>query len=293
MEYDDKLKLDYKATREYFYHLAETRFKLLAFVPTITGLAVTLLARSASSQVMFGVGVFGWLVSLGIIFYDQRNTQIYDTMVFRAKSLEVMIGLPALTSHFCPERQTWGRGGPFLDRPPRSLRLIRCTRKKELESHLESKGLFEMWHDGGLALIYGAAMAAWTWLAAAGLAQLVFCWVVSPADSPLPSWLHWIPAGLSVAVGVLFWLRLRGIDKHRNRGQKIAVPYANGSHAQDENQASGDDVDIPHKANRTFDERGRNGPDEAIGSRGEIAKGLLVPIEIHVDGGEAERREGP
>ena len=157
MDYNDKLKLDYAATREYFYHLAETRFKLLAFVPTITGLAVTLLARSSSSLVMFGVGVFGWLVSLGIIFYDQRNTQIYDTMVFRAKSLEVMIGLPNLTAHFYPHRSAmsedkrgskkWKRGGPFLDRPPRSIRLFGCGDRSK-ESHLECGGWPKMWHDG-------------------------------------------------------------------------------------------------------------------------------------------------
>jgi len=220
---DEKLALDYKATRQYFYHLAETRFKLLAFVPTITGAAVTLLAANHDAPLMLGVGIFGWLVTLGIIFYDQRNTQIYDTMVLRAKSLEILVGFDNLTSHLCPERASWQQGGAFLDRPPRSLRLV-GTGCESSKSVLEDCGWIPMWHDGGLALIYSAAMAAWTWLLVHGATAMTHG---SSETQPI-LWLAWVIGGV---IGVLFFLRLYAIDRRRSRGQTL--PEALAEHVRD------------------------------------------------------------
>ena len=69
---------------------------------------------------------------LGIIVYDQRNTQIHDAMQKHAKTLEALLGLEPL------DDTKKGRGGAFLDRPGRNLRLF---------------GILLMWHDRGLALI--------------------------------------------------------------------------------------------------------------------------------------------
>jgi len=160
-----KLLADYEQTAKYFFDLAATRFKLLAFVPTITGTVIgTLFGTWPQKPGLFAfVGAFGFIVSLGILFYDQRNTQIYDLMVLRAQCLEVLLGFPALTNHLYRTRECWRFGGAFLDRPPRSLWLVPIWPSKGL-------GIVRMWNDRGLALIYSTVLAGWTLLFTTGLA---------------------------------------------------------------------------------------------------------------------------
>ena len=45
MDRDEKLKLDYEQTIAYYHHLADSRFKLLALVPIVTGAAIGLLSE--------------------------------------------------------------------------------------------------------------------------------------------------------------------------------------------------------------------------------------------------------
>ncbi len=46
MDKDEKLKLDYEQTVAYYHHLADSRFKLLALIPIVTGAAIGLLSGS-------------------------------------------------------------------------------------------------------------------------------------------------------------------------------------------------------------------------------------------------------
>jgi len=157
---------DYEATRQYFMDLSATRFKLLAFLPTITGTVVAVLFGTLQSpQMLAGVGAFGFMVTLGILFYDQRNTQIYDALVLRAQSIETKLGFAPLTGHIHQDMRTKRScGGAFLDRPPRSLHLFPFTRSGRW-------GIFKMWHDRGLALIYSSVFAGWVFTCAAGVAN--------------------------------------------------------------------------------------------------------------------------
>lgn len=147
MENWEKLAYDHEQTVKYFHALADTRFKLLAFVPLVTGGAVVALSP-ATSPVQTGLlGIFGFLVTLGITFYDRRNTHIYDAISVRAKSLEALMALPRLGN------PRYRRSGPLLHRPERTLKLF---------------SMWKMWHDRGLGIIYSTALAAWVYLAVSG-----------------------------------------------------------------------------------------------------------------------------
>jgi hypothetical protein len=83
-----------------------------------------------------------WLtVTLGIVFYEMRNTVLYDAAIHRAKWLEVSLGLPILTHG----KQ---RGGLFNERPARPRLFL----------------TLEVWHDQALALVYGAALGGWVYI---------------------------------------------------------------------------------------------------------------------------------
>ena len=109
----EKLKLDYEQTNETFRMLADIRFKLLAFVPTISGVGVTLAAQATDHETGLALGLIGLVVTLGIIIYELRNTQIYDATVHRAKWLEVSLGMRLCTKNM-------KAGGLFNERPARA-----------------------------------------------------------------------------------------------------------------------------------------------------------------------------
>jgi len=143
MDYEDKLQLDYEQTTHYFHELHNVRFRLLALVPIVTGAAIGFLGDETSGPKVLAIGILGFLVTLGIAIYDQRNTQIYDSMQKRAKTLEAKLRFDPIDTNIKK------RGGAFLDRPQRSRKLF---------------GLLLMWHDRALAIIYSAVFGAWSYL---------------------------------------------------------------------------------------------------------------------------------
>ena len=93
------LELEYTQINNNFRFLAEVRFKLLALVPILGGAAVFVLARvgleagkaPASSHpellVVLLVSLFGFLATLGLTLYDQRNSELYNALIHRVKWL--------------------------------------------------------------------------------------------------------------------------------------------------------------------------------------------------------------
>jgi hypothetical protein len=144
---DDRLRLDYDQTTQLLRTLTDIRFKLLAFVPTVAGASVGLLGHPRPAAELLGVGLLGLVATLGIFVYELRNSQVYDAVVERAKALERKLGLPAVLG------AEGTQGGLFSERPRRGLTLF---------------GLLAVWHDRGLALVYGAALAGWSYLVAWG-----------------------------------------------------------------------------------------------------------------------------
>jgi hypothetical protein len=146
---DDNLRLDYEQTCLQIRTLTDVRFKLLAFVPTLTGIAVSLVNKPGNAGTALAVGLLGFVVTFGIIIYELRNTTFYDAALHRAKWLEVQLSLPVLTEKNRAEGQS--KGGLFTERPSR----------EGLPKLLNS---FELWHDFGLALVYGASLGGWTYV---------------------------------------------------------------------------------------------------------------------------------
>jgi quinol monooxygenase YgiN len=147
----ENLRLDYDKTLQQFTMLADIRFKLLAFVPTLAGIAVALLDEKVDSATALAVGVLGLVMTLGILIYEVRNSQLYDAVIHRAKFLESQLNLPLST----PEAK---KGGAFNERPGRGLKLF---------------GMFSIWHDRGLSLAYGAALGGWAFIIADSTLKLV------------------------------------------------------------------------------------------------------------------------
>lgn len=145
-EQADRLRLDYEQTTGLLGAINDVRFKLLALVPTLSGAAVAVLGRPSSTAVLLGVGLIGLIATIGVLLYELRNTQLYHYGLRRAQKLERELGLMSLDGD-------GGTGGLFTDRPTSALRLF---------------GVLPVDRDAGLTLVYGAAIAGWTYLCAWG-----------------------------------------------------------------------------------------------------------------------------
>jgi hypothetical protein len=141
MDADDRLRLDYEQTTQLVRTLTDIRFKLLAFVPTISGASVGLVGRGQPAAVLVAVGALGLCATVGILLYELRNAQLFDAVVARAATLEQQLGL-----------------GLFRERPRQPSTLF---------------GMLEARHDRGLGLVYGAALAGWSYLFVWGLFRSV------------------------------------------------------------------------------------------------------------------------
>ena len=147
MKPDEKAKLEYEQVGSVFALLTDVRFKLLALVPTVSGAAVALLTsadiRRADQCVLASLG---FVVTLGILFYEQRNTQLYNNVIGRLQHLEGTLDLSVATNDLV--------GGLF------------ASRKREPRNLF---GVVAMWHDRGLALIYAPVLGAWSFAALSAL----------------------------------------------------------------------------------------------------------------------------
>jgi hypothetical protein len=136
---------EYELVNANFRQLSEIRFKLLGFVPALGGVANFVLTQAAFSKdssqgnylLALVFGSLGFLVTLGIAMYDQRNSEIYFGLIERARFLERHLKLPVNGE---------GEGGQFLKGASPQRRLFR---------------LIPIWHGGCLAMIYGPVLGAW------------------------------------------------------------------------------------------------------------------------------------
>ena len=142
---DEKARLDYDTTVGVLLALADTRFKLLGLVPTIAGAAIAIVSRGHPRPAeLMSLGAVGLVATLGLLVYELRNTQLYDSAVVRAGVLESALELEG--------------GGLFGGRPKEGFRLF---------------GAFEISHDRALGLVYAAALGGWTYLVVWGFAAAV------------------------------------------------------------------------------------------------------------------------
>jgi hypothetical protein len=124
------LKL-YEQTCTTWRLLVDVRFKLLALVPTASLLSLAAVAGTAeagktySSHVRLLFSALGLIVTLGLMIYDRRNSQLHDDLISRGRKIEDELGVDT---------------GVF--------------RGRKL-----AKGIIK--HDIATNLLYGAAMVAW------------------------------------------------------------------------------------------------------------------------------------
>ena len=123
----ETLGLLYEQVCESWRALIGVRFKLLGFVPSISGVAVAVLidAQGVTPAAGAGLATFGLLATVGIYLYDQRNSQLHDELISRGRRIEYELGVVV---------------GQFLGRPG-------------------SAGIVK--HDYAVTLVYVATMAAW------------------------------------------------------------------------------------------------------------------------------------
>jgi hypothetical protein len=134
---EERLLLDYRQTSELVQSLTDVRFKLLALVPTLSGVAVAVLGHPSAAVELLAVGALGLTATLGLLLYELRNSALNDYAVARARELEASIGFVSI-------RRNAPVGGPFRDFPERG-------------------------GDRGFALVYGAALSGWSYLVAWGI----------------------------------------------------------------------------------------------------------------------------
>jgi len=136
------LKLEYKEIHSYWRTLTDIRFKLLAFVPTVAGLGVTFIPKTTEPLEAFTIGLLGFIATLGITFYDQRNSELYNAVINIAPFLE--------------EKMKF-EGGTFLSRPDPGRKFF---------------GIL-MWHDRALAMVYASALGAWLFIIISSILKLI------------------------------------------------------------------------------------------------------------------------
>lgn len=130
---DEELKLVYQEICNSFRAIADFRAKLLGFLPLVSGTGIFLLLdrniTGASQQYLLLIGVFGFVVTLGLYFYELRGIQKCNSLVAGGKNIEELLGIQ----------------GQFSLIPPPANRFIRNT----LAAYI----------------IYPAVLAAWSFLA--------------------------------------------------------------------------------------------------------------------------------
>ncbi len=124
----DALRLEHDEATQVLRGLVETRFRLLALVPTLAGTVVGLTSAGAPAVELLALGLLGLTATVGVLVYELRNGEVARGLATRVRALE---------------RELFARG-PLVPEPGR------------------------LDHALGVALVYGAAFAGWGYLVAWG-----------------------------------------------------------------------------------------------------------------------------
>lgn len=134
MDENERLRLEYDQAVQVVRSLTDVRFKLLALVPTTAGAVVALVSSASTGVELLSIGLLGLTATLGVLVYELRNSQIRNAVAGRVQALERRL-LP---------------GGPLAVEPRTVI------------------GGLRLGHSLAVALVYGAALAGWSYLVAWG-----------------------------------------------------------------------------------------------------------------------------
>ena len=143
MSTSDRQQLEYEHVARLLGALDETRFRLLAFVPTIAGAAVGLISGHPPAVDLLAIGLLGLFATMGTLVYELRNSQIAGGLSADAGRLERALQFdgPVLAQHAASRTRLFG--------------VVNLSRGR------------------GLALVYPAALAGWGYLTAWGLLRAI------------------------------------------------------------------------------------------------------------------------
>jgi hypothetical protein len=192
----DALIAEYGEVSNNFRMLTDIRFKLLAFLPLAAGVGASVLAHGAATTLTLAFSLFGLAVTIGLVTYNTRNDQLYDTLVARAAAIERNLGIP---------------DGAFANRPRAWFRLV--------------GGRWKVDHRTAVSTIYKASIALWLFGALHA--------VIEMAQHPLSRWISLTWADLiavvaAVALTILgSWLVERERQRAGNHLRRTAAKAVN------------------------------------------------------------------
>jgi hypothetical protein len=131
MDDESSLRLEYDTASQLLRGLTETRFKLLALVPTLAGAVVGFASAGKSAVALLSIGLLGLAATSGVLIYELRNGEIAGKVARRVQVLEDLL-LPG-------KRLVPGADARVLGVVPAS-------------------------HALGVGLVYGAAISGWLYL---------------------------------------------------------------------------------------------------------------------------------
>jgi hypothetical protein len=198
---EDNLRAEYGEVSSNIRWLADVRFKLLGLVPLATILGGWFFT-SDTSAVNPLVSLFGLVITVALMIYNERNDQHYDELIGRAKKLEQALGL---------------HEGQFSQRPGTWLTLVGVKVNHSTAVYLIYKASITVWVFGVLYPILDYGLRA----SMAGQSP--------PQDPPSAVSIALITAILSVlAVGAFF--RILGLQKEgRKKEMRTAAKEAMGN----------------------------------------------------------------
>jgi hypothetical protein len=154
----DSLSMEYSEVASAFRALTDIRFKLLNFLPFVSGATFAVaVSQNLANLGTLALAAFGLIVTIGLTTYNARNDQLYNELVGRAADLERRLGLP---------------DGNYANRPRAWLRL----RILGIPWHVN--------HGEALSLIYTASIALWAALLAMSSATVACQFLMKPS----PQW---------------------------------------------------------------------------------------------------------
>jgi hypothetical protein len=178
------VQLDYQVTQDLVKMHTDIRFRLLAILPPIVAASVALVSAQTvglSPFSMFSVGLMGFFLTLGLVLYDLRNSDLYNACVHRAKVLEgVMEFVRFGNEKIAPSRSLETallRGAAIIAKEPNKHTEVGPkevlwpggAHRQRAVRYLKFLRRFPVSHGSALALVYGVLLGAWVFPIAKGL----------------------------------------------------------------------------------------------------------------------------
>jgi hypothetical protein len=195
----DNLRTEYSEVSANIRWLADVRFKLLGLVPlaTLVGGWFITADRSTINPL---VSLFGLVITVALLIYNERNDQHYGELIGRAIDLERALELD--------EGQYGQRSGLWL-----TLWGVKVN------------------HSTAVYLIYQASITVWVF----GLLYPMlsyslrnFVGAQSPLGDLTNTWIALISAGISVLCTWFFFWQLGRLKEHREESMRTAAKKAMG-----------------------------------------------------------------